>query len=180
MTKKAKTITYAAGIFTAFWLIIAFLITSVEAVAYWTPGYYEKEYTKYQVLNDLPEMAMDDLLDVTDQMMAFLRGKREDLHVYTTMGGKYREFFNDREIAHMEDVQGLFIGGLWLRRIGIAVTAVFAALAYLWGRKNAERTRALKRLHRHRCCFCRGSRADRRDIHRLLKIFYRFPQDLLH
>ena len=54
MTKTAKTITYAAGIFTAFWLIIAFLITSVEAVAYWTPGYYEKEYTKYQVLNDLP------------------------------------------------------------------------------------------------------------------------------
>mgnify|MGYP000641720143 FL=1 len=32
-------------------------------------------------------------------MMAFLRGKREDLHVYTTMGGEYREFFNDREIA---------------------------------------------------------------------------------
>jgi len=110
MTKAAKTITYAAGIFTAFWLIIAFLITSVEAVAYWTPGYYEKEYTKYQVLNDLPEMTMDDLLDVTDQMMAFLRGKREDLHIYTTMGGEYREFFNDREIAHMEDVQGLFIG----------------------------------------------------------------------
>ena len=27
MTKTAKTITYAAGIFTAFWLIIAFLIT---------------------------------------------------------------------------------------------------------------------------------------------------------
>ena len=68
MTKAAKTITYAAGIFTAFWLIIAFLITSVEAVAYWTPGYYEKEYTKYQVLNDLPEMTMDDLLDVTDQL----------------------------------------------------------------------------------------------------------------
>ena len=88
MTKTAKTITYAAGIFTAFWLIIAFLITSVEAVAYWTPGYYEKEYTKYQVLNDLPEMTMDDLLDVTDEMMAFLRGKRENLHVYTTMTGR--------------------------------------------------------------------------------------------
>ena len=34
------------------------------------------------------------------------------------MGGEYREFFNDREIAHMEDVRGLFIGGLVLRRIG--------------------------------------------------------------
>ena len=130
MTKTAKTITYAAGIFTAFWLIIAFLITSVEAVTYWTPGYYEKEYTKYQVLNDLPEMTMDDLLDVTDEMMAFLRGKRENLHVYTTMGGEYREFFNDREIAHMEDVRGLFVGALVLRRICI-VTA-FVCVALLW------------------------------------------------
>ena len=42
MTKAAKTITYAARIFTAFWLIIAFLITSVEAVAYWTPGYMRR------------------------------------------------------------------------------------------------------------------------------------------
>lgn len=157
MTKTAKTITYAAGIFTAFWLIIAFLITSVEAVAYWTPGYYEKEYTKYQVLNDLPEMTMDDLLDVTDQMMAFLRGKREDLHVYTTMGGEYREFFNDREIAHMEDVRGLFIGGLWLRRIGILITLCFAALAYFWGRKSAERTEALKRLIPKSLCIGTGA-----------------------
>ena len=169
MTKTAKTITYAAGIFTAFWLIIAFLITSVEAVTYWTPGYYEKEYTKYQVLNDLPEMTMDDLLDVTDEMMAFLRGKRENLHVYTTMGGEYREFFNDREIAHMEDVRGLFIGGLWLRRIGILITLCFASLAYFWGRKSAERTEALKRLIPKSLCIGTGAvfAVDTACFHRL-------------
>ncbi len=49
------------------------------------------------------------------------------------MGGEYREFFNDREIAHMEDVRGLFIGGLWLRRIGILITLCFASLAYFLG-----------------------------------------------
>ena len=184
MTKTAKTITYAAGIFTAFWLIIAFLITSVEAVAYWTPGYYEKEYTKYQVLNDLPEMTMDDLLDVTDEMMAFLRGKRENLHVYTTMGGEYREFFNDREIAHMEDVRGLFIGGLWLRRIGILITLCFAALAYFWGHKSCRADCGVKTpdpeipLYRHRRGLCRSTGPDRHYIHRLLKIFHCFPQNL--
>lgn len=30
---------HAAGILTALWLMIVFLITAVEAVAYWTPGY---------------------------------------------------------------------------------------------------------------------------------------------
>ena len=97
-----------AGILTAFCLMIILFFTSVEAVVYWTPGYFEKEYTKYQVLDDLPSMTMDDLLDVTDQMMAYLKGKRADLHVSTHMGGETREFFNEREIAHMEDVQGLF------------------------------------------------------------------------
>ena len=105
---------HAAGILTALWLMIVFLITAVEAVAYWTPGYYKMEYEKYQVLDDLPEMTMDDLLSVTDEMMAYLRGNREDLHVFTTMGGEYREFFNAREIAHMEDVRGLFLLVVWV------------------------------------------------------------------
>ena len=93
-------------------------------MVYWTPGYFEKEYTKYQVLDDLPSMTMDDLLDVTDQMMAYLKGKRADLHVTTHMGGETREFFNEREIAHMEDVQGLFLKAIALRRICLVVCVV--------------------------------------------------------
>ena len=46
-----------------------------------------------------------DLLDVTHEMMAFLRGDRADLHVPTIVDGQPREFFNEREIAHMEDVR---------------------------------------------------------------------------
>lgn len=105
------------GILAAFCLMFALLITSVEAVCYWVPGYYKSEYTKYHVLEDLPAMTMEDLLTVTDEMMAYLRGNREDLHVWTTMGGEYREFFTAREIAHMEDVQGLFLAAIFLRRV---------------------------------------------------------------
>ena len=88
--------------------MIVLFITSIEAVVYWTPGYFEKEYTKYEVLKDLPAMTMEDLLEVTDEMMDYLRGDREDLHVMTVMDGQEREFFNAREIAHMEDVQDCF------------------------------------------------------------------------
>ena len=118
-----------AGFLSALCLMAILLITSVEAVAYWTPGYYEKEYAKYQVLEDLPEMTMDDLLIVTDEMMDYLRGDREDIHVFTTMGGEYREFFNQREIAHMEDVKDLFLGGLAIRRTAIFLLA--ACIAFL-------------------------------------------------
>ncbi len=113
-----KFIHYALGILMTFFLMIVLLITSIEAVTYWTPGYYEKEYSKYNV-TEAVQMEMSDLLEVTDEMMAYLRGNRKDLHVPTIVAGQSREFFNEREIAHMEDVRGLFLGGLRLRRLGL-------------------------------------------------------------
>ncbi len=117
------------GILSAFALMITLLITSVEAVCYWTPGYYEKEYEKYQVLDDV-HMEMEDLLDVTEEMMAYLRGEREDLHIPTIVDGEPREFFNEREIAHMEDVQGLFLAALTIRWICLALIVICVALLF--------------------------------------------------
>lgn len=117
-----------SGIAAALCLMIILFITSVEAVVYWTPGYFEKEYTKYNVLDSLPAMTMDDLLYVTDEMMDFLQGDREDLHVVTTMGGQEREFFNEREIAHMIDVQVLFLKAMSIRRVCLALTAALLIL----------------------------------------------------
>lgn len=124
-----KILHSALGIVFAFALMFTLLITSVEAVTYWTPGYYEKEYEKYDVLDDV-HMEMDDLLDVTHEMMAYLRGNRADLHVPTIVNGQPREFFNEREIAHMEDVRGLFLGAIALRRICLVLMAVCLALLF--------------------------------------------------
>ena len=119
------------GILTAFALMFTLLITSVEAVCYWVPGYYQHEYTKYSVLDNLPSMTMDDLLIVTEEMMAYLRGNRKDLHVKTVMGGEYREFFTEREIAHMEDVQGLFLAAVFLRRLCLVLIFFCIGKIYL-------------------------------------------------
>ena len=118
------------GVLCAFCLMFILLVTSVEAVVYWTPGYFEKEYTKYDVAAAV-DMEMDDLLDVTDEMMAYLKGDREDLHVPTIVGGEEREFFNEREIAHMEDVQGLFLGAIFLRRLCVGIIAASIILLVL-------------------------------------------------
>lgn len=118
------------GVLCAFCLMFILLVTSVEAVVYWTPGYFEKEYTKYNVAAAV-DMEMDDLLEVTDEMMAYLKGDREDLHVPTIVGGEEREFFNEREIAHMEDVQGLFLGAIFLRRLCVGIIAASIILLVL-------------------------------------------------
>lgn len=118
------------GIFCGVALMVVLFITSIEAVTYWTPGYYEKEYEKYQVL-DRVQMEMDDLLDVTQEMMAFLKGKREDLHVPTIVNGQPREFFSEREIAHMEDVRGLFLAAIAIRRGCLVFLAAAVAVLVL-------------------------------------------------
>ncbi len=127
MKQKNKYLAWLPGLICAFSLMIVFLITSVEAVAYWTPDYYKNEYTRYKVADSV-NMEMDDLLQVTDEMMAYLRGNRDDLNIETVVNGEHREFFNDREKAHMADVRGLFLGGLMLRRICLILAAASVIL----------------------------------------------------
>ncbi|EXG84187.1 MAG: TIGR01906 family membrane protein [Lacrimispora sphenoides] len=133
-----RLLQYTAGIIFSFCLMIVLLFTSVEAAVYWVPGYFEKEYNKYQVTQAV-SMTMDDLLDVTGEMMSYLRGKRDNLHVDTTMGGVEREFFNAREIAHMEDVRGLFLGALSIRR-GCLMIMVLCLIVLLLLKTSFTRT----------------------------------------
>ena len=104
-------------------VIVILLISSFEIGIYSDFGWYEKEYEKYNVTEDL-EMKMDDVMDVTEEMMAYLRGDREGLVVWTTVNGEKQEFFNDREKAHMVDAQNLFLGGLTLRFSAIIVLVI--------------------------------------------------------
>lgn len=126
-----------SGFFASIAMIIILLITSFEIGAYSDFGWYEKEYIKYDVLTDL-EMEMPDVMEVTKEMMAYLRGNRENLVVDTIVDGEEQEFFNDREKAHMVDVQNLFIGGLWLRRGALFVLAA-AILVLVWTKADWKR-----------------------------------------
>ena len=172
-------IAYIFGILFALCLILTLLITSVEAVAYWMPEYYENEYRKYQVAETV-QMEMEDLLEVTDQMMAYLRGEREDLHIATVVGGQTREFFNDREIAHMEDVRGLFLGGLLLRSLCIRgaglclilLAAMRARLSQVLPRPGDAGSRCLGTVHAGASAKADDTVASRPAVkpHRLLHI----------
>ncbi len=118
-----KTLQRTFGIVASIAVIVILLISAFEIGAYSDYGWYEKEYAKYEVLDDL-EMEMEDAMYVTEEMMTYLRGNRADLVVDTVVNGEEREFFNDREKAHMVDVQNLFIGGLWMRRIALLIFAL--------------------------------------------------------
>lgn len=113
MVKKISVI--CASVIFTFGLIIILLISSTEAVLY-KNNYFKNEYIKYNV-TDTVKMNIDDLLYVTDEMMAYLKDQRKDLNITTYINGNLKEFFNSREKMHMEDVKTLFIKSIYLRRI---------------------------------------------------------------
>lgn len=110
-------------------LIVVLFTWAFEAACYGDFSYYQKEYEKYNVLESV-DMEMDDLMHVTREMMAYLRGDREVLSVETTVGGQTMDFFNEQDRLHMKDVQDLFIGGLQLRYICTAIVIVAVALLF--------------------------------------------------
>ena len=124
--KSRKIIHYGAGLILGFALIAALLITSFEIAMYADFDVYRQEYEKYDVLSDL-DMTMDDAMDVTQQMMAYLRGEGDTLSVITTVDGREQDFFNEQDRFHMGEVRDLFIGGLNIRT-GALVIAVLCVL----------------------------------------------------
>ena len=113
----------------AFSVIVILPISSFEIAMYSDFGVYEREYEKYDVLDDL-DMTMEDTMYVTKEMMAYLRGDREELSVVTTVEGIEQDFFNGQDRFHMAEVRELFIGGLNLRK-GAFVLAVLCLIALI-------------------------------------------------
>ena len=118
----------AAGILLSFSVIVILLISSFEIAMYADFSVYQREYEKYDVLDDL-DMKMEDVMYVTEEMMAYLRGDRDTLSVITTVEGQEQDFFNEQDRFHMGEVRDLFIGGLNIRT-GAVVTALIC-LAFL-------------------------------------------------
>lgn len=141
MNKDTRKRDWLLGILFSFSLITAVLISSFEIAMYADFGFYQKEYEKYKVLPEL-DMEMDDVMHVTREMMAYLRGDRETLEVYTTVEGKEQDFFNEQDRFHMAEVKALFLGGLRIRWIAFGTMAVSLVLLFF---TKAKRKRLLCR-----------------------------------
>ena len=128
---------WLAGVILAFAVIAAVLITSFEIAMYADFSVYQKEYEKYDVLSEL-DMTMNDVMYVTHEMMAYLRGGRDTLSVMTTVEGKEQDFFNEQDRFHMGEVRDLFIGGLNIR-MGSCIAAVLCLVFLLATRADIRK-----------------------------------------
>ena len=121
-----KYLHWGLGLLASFAAVPAILITAFQIGAYGDFSFYEKEYVKYQVTEEL-DMKLEDVMDVTHQMMDYLIGEKEELSVITDVDGREQDFFNEQDRLHMLDVKHLFLGGLKLRTACLAAAAVCIA-----------------------------------------------------
>ena len=106
-------------------VIFALLITGFQLAVYGDShyGFYKKEYEKYRVTDDL-NMNLDNVMAVTEHMMAYLIGKEEKLSIVTDVDGEHQDFFNEQDRLHMADVRNLFLGGLKLRNYAVILATI--------------------------------------------------------
>ncbi|MDD4796801.1 MAG: TIGR01906 family membrane protein [Eubacteriales bacterium] len=127
MSDSAKNfLATAGGVLFSLAVFVMALFSAIQGVAFDLQR-YRQAYETY----DRPAyigISMDELMDVTDQMLAYLKGQRPALDMQATINGQQRPVFGQREVAHMVDVQQLFLTGFALRN-GMAVAAVLALLS---------------------------------------------------
>jgi len=104
-------------------IILILAVTAFDVACYSDFGFYEKEYEKYEVLDDL-SMDMDETMRVTRHMMDNLRGREESLQISAVVDGKECDFFNEQDLFHMAEVRTLFLGMYRLRAAAVVILAV--------------------------------------------------------
>ncbi len=123
-------------------LTIVIFVTGAQVAIYSDLNYYQREYEKYKVVDDL-NMNMDDVMDVTSEMMDYLIDKRSNLDISTKVNGKTVEFFNSDEKLHMLDVKNIFMYCLILREICLMymvfTVVLFAVYKYIKGKVDTKK-----------------------------------------
>lgn len=89
------------------------LMTNIE-IATFDLSFYEKKYNEYDIPKET-SIEMNNLMNITSEMLDYLKGKREDLIMFTEVNGNREQVFEEREILHMVDVKDLFIKGYRIR-----------------------------------------------------------------
>lgn len=124
-------------------LTVAMLLLSVKTAAF-DRSFYAEEYQRLRTAQRVG-MTDEDLMIATDVLLDYLVDARSDLYVELPVDGNVQPVYNEREVAHMEDVKALYLGAVY------TMYALFGAFALSW-------------LIAYTLCRCTGSQILRATI----------------
>lgn len=122
-----RRVLYAITILMTFLWIVGIVAIGIDVFAF-DKGFYQKEY-KAQHTSLVTGISEEDLNMATDELLQYVKGKRDDLVIEVTVKGEQREIFNEKEKLHMIDVQNLYKGFSYVRSICFGVSTVFFIVA---------------------------------------------------
>ncbi|MBE6886829.1 MAG: TIGR01906 family membrane protein [Ruminococcaceae bacterium] len=118
---------------------VALLMFSVIGVSQFRP-FFSRQYDKLDTAEYIG-IAKDDLMAVTDGLLSYMAGGRENLDMQYEVKGVQREIFDQREKLHMIDVKNLYLGVIYIASaLGAAVAAMTAFVLKKDGAKAAMAT----------------------------------------
>ena len=123
--RKEKLNEQAASFVAGILILIVILITATQALCYWIPGWWRKEYAKYDTPQYVTgEMSLDDAVYITEQMLDYCIGRIDTLDdTEATIDGVTAPFFTEREKLHLADCRAIFLGAVKFRIVALLVTA---------------------------------------------------------
>lgn len=114
--------------------VLAFAVFCIQIFAF-DGGFYVKEYEKYETANYVGVSA-EELEGATEALLSYLQDGRDDLDYEITLNGAQRQYYNEREKAHMVDVKALYQAAVTFMVWGaVCAAGLFAACFIIWKRK---------------------------------------------
>jgi integral membrane protein (TIGR01906 family) len=104
--KEHKNLRWLLGYIAALCMLALIICTSIAVPTFFTP-FYRYEYEKHRVSETI-QVDEETLMEVTEQLLSYMRGRRPDLDMVAVVAGQEREYFSQREKDHMVDVLELF------------------------------------------------------------------------
>ncbi|MGL5541355.1 MAG: TIGR01906 family membrane protein [Erysipelotrichaceae bacterium] len=112
----------------AFAMIVVLFLSAIDFCVS-NQAFFAYEYNK-QELGAYTRMSESDYLLGTQALVEYVKNQRDDIQVVVTIGGESSDLFNQREIDHMVDVKGLYIGAMYVRNILLFVALICAAFLF--------------------------------------------------
>lgn len=115
MSKITKYLKYLFSIC----LILTIFITSIDYFCF-NKNFYFKEYKKLNTASNIG-VSSEDLNLMTDDLLDYLKGEKNDLELIVNVNGEERLAFNERENIHMVDVKDLYDKAIMIRNISLVL-----------------------------------------------------------
>lgn len=110
-------------------LCFVFLLSAIRYVSF-NQDIYRRIQVKHKIA-DFVLMSQESLDSITNSLILYMKGDRQDLVIYDKQDGVKREIFNEREKMHMEDVQNLFKLSEWVLLITICLLSIILIAGFL-------------------------------------------------